>query len=119
MIEFKFVEHLKKILNTLDYCLEKCELISRSKLRKLPRRYEENFTKIWEKLQNTEKKIGERLKKFFANFSLSLRKVCRKSVESRNVRIIKSTQSRNHRDQYLKKSFKKNLTKFYKTFEEL
>ncbi len=50
------------------------KLFKVSKLRKLPRKYEENFKKIWEKLRNSEKKIGERLRKFLENFTLNLGK---------------------------------------------
>ncbi len=37
-----------------------------------------------EKLRDSEKKTGGRLRKFLGNFSLNLGKVCRKSVEFQN-----------------------------------
>ncbi len=40
------------------------------------------------------------------------------TFESRNFRIIKSTPSRNHPNQYFRKNFEENLIKFYKKFEE-
>ncbi len=45
---------------------------------------EENFKKIPEKLQNSEIKIGKRLRKFGVNFTLNLGKVCRKPAEFQN-----------------------------------
>ncbi len=42
---------------------------------------EENFEKILEKLRNSKKKIGKRLRKFWVNFTLNLGKVGRRPVE--------------------------------------
>ncbi len=64
----KFVECRRKFLHTLDYFTIKLELIS-SKLNNLPMKQDENFVKIPEKLQNSEKK---KLLKGWENFQLTL-----------------------------------------------
>ncbi len=45
---------------------------------------EEHFKKIQEKLRNSEKRIGEMLRKFLGNFTLNLGQVFRKSMDFQN-----------------------------------
>ncbi len=59
--KFKFVEHLRKILKTLEYFLVKFELISSIEVKLASKKMEENEN--WEKLRNS-KKIGERWENF-------------------------------------------------------
>ncbi len=57
------MQHLGKILKPLDYFVVKFELTSSIEVKWA-------FKKIGEKLQNSEKKIQERLRKFLGNFTL-------------------------------------------------
>ncbi len=81
LTEFKFVEHLRKILKTLNYFLVIYELISgikvKSAFKKIGGKFKENSRKITQ----FRKKSCERLRKFLGNFTLNFGKVCRKSVE--------------------------------------
>ncbi len=83
-IEFKFVEHRRKILNTMDYFLVKSELISSIKVQQVANEIGRRFLKNSRKITKFQKKIGERLRKFLVNFTLNLGKVCRKFVELQN-----------------------------------
>ncbi len=56
------MEHLRKILKTLDYFLIKFELISSIKVKQASKKkFQENSRKI---MKPREKKLGERLEKF-------------------------------------------------------
>ncbi len=59
------MEHIRKILKTLDYFLVKFELISSIKVKEASKKIEEIKKKKSRKITNFQKKNGERLREKF------------------------------------------------------
>ncbi len=78
------MEYLRKILKILDYFIVKFESISSFKVLRFQENRREFLRKFEKNYGIPKKKIGERLRKCLGNFSLNLRKICRKSVDSQN-----------------------------------
>ncbi len=71
------MEHLRKILKSLDYFVVRFELISSIEIKLA-------FKKVGEKLQNSEKKKSRKISKILRKFYITFGESCRKFAKFQN-----------------------------------